>query len=393
MIKRVLRSIGLSLELPDIVIGIVVVLLGLTVLLGLLWGIAASRRQWFKLAQPLSQQLNLEQPLAAVRTVVTPYRGWLIAVIAATVVDLLVLAESLPPWLAALEVCLSFLLAVSVTLLGFKLFSALFDTYVLGATLEEEAKINTELLTLGKFVSKATIVLVVTLLGVVTVRQALEDPPTAPTASRETDRIQTPPRELPRKSAPAPDEPELREEESVPEAQPAPPASGGGDPSGPDPSDADAERARSQDSSGDPGEDAPAAAKATAQAPTREAARVVLPSPDPSVPPAADAPGSAPPSLRDRFRRAQAAAGTDAEADALAALVVALETTPAPATLPLRDADDAVGKARRQFTAAPPAATTLADSVVVHLSSRLGVFIDSAQRERAQRQLRRFGRE
>jgi len=161
MIKRVLRSIGLSLELPDIVIGIVVVLLGLTVLLGLLWGIAASRRQWFKLAQPLSQQLNLEQPLAAVRTVVTPYRGWLIAVIAATVVDLLVLAESLPPWLAALEVCLSFLLAVSVTLLGFKLFSALFDTYVLGATLEEEAKINTELLTLGKFVSKATIVLVV----------------------------------------------------------------------------------------------------------------------------------------------------------------------------------------------------------------------------------------
>lgn len=161
MLKRFLRFIDLSLELPDLLISIVVVLLGLTMLLVLLWGIAVSRRQWFNLAQPLTQNLNLDQPLAAVRTMVSPYQGWLIAVIIATGLDLAVLAEPLPPWLAALEVCLSFLLALGVILLGFKLFSALFDTYVLGATLEEEANINTELLTLGKFVSKATIVLMV----------------------------------------------------------------------------------------------------------------------------------------------------------------------------------------------------------------------------------------
>ncbi|ASC71602.1 putative Small Conductance Mechanosensitive Ion Channel protein [Halomicronema hongdechloris C2206] len=161
MIKRFLRAIGLSLDLPDVVIGIVVVLLGLTVLLGVLWGVAISRRRWLNLAQPWAQQLQLDQPLEVLQTVVSPYRGWLLAAVAATGVDLLVLANPMPPWLVGLEGLLSFLLAVSVTLLGFKLFSELFDTYVLGATLEEEAKINTELLTLGKFVSKAAIVLVV----------------------------------------------------------------------------------------------------------------------------------------------------------------------------------------------------------------------------------------
>ena len=67
----------------------------------------------------------------------------------------------MPSWLSVLEMFLSFLLAISATLLGFKLFSALFENYVLGATLENEAEINTELLTLGKFVSQAFIVLVV----------------------------------------------------------------------------------------------------------------------------------------------------------------------------------------------------------------------------------------
>ncbi|MGB3200966.1 MAG: mechanosensitive ion channel domain-containing protein, partial [Nodosilinea sp.] len=161
MLRRLLKSIGLSFDLPDVLVGIVTLALGITVLLIGFWAIAQSRQQWPKLARPVVEKLDLIEPLKMIQTIVYPYRVWLAIVAAATGLDLLVLTEPLPPWLALLEVLLSFLLAVSATLLGFKLFSVLFENYLLGATLQDEAEINTELLTLGKFVSKAAIVLVI----------------------------------------------------------------------------------------------------------------------------------------------------------------------------------------------------------------------------------------
>lgn len=161
MLRRFLKSIGLSFDLPDVLIGLVVVLLGLTVLLTLFFGVAMSRGKWLKLAKPMADRLNTAAPWQIFQTIVYPYRVWLAVVVVATALDLLVLAEPLPPWPALLEVLLSFMLAVSTTLLGFKLFSALFENYLLGATLQDEDQINTELLTLGKFVSKAAIVLVI----------------------------------------------------------------------------------------------------------------------------------------------------------------------------------------------------------------------------------------
>lgn len=161
MIRRLLKSIGLSFDLPDVLVGIVTVVLGITVLLIGLWAIAQSRQRWQKLARPVVEQLNLIEPLKILQTIVYPYRVWVAVVAAATAIDLLVLAQPLPGWLALLEVLLSFLLAVSATLLGFKLFAALYENYLLSATLQDDMEINTELLTLGKFVGKAAIVLVI----------------------------------------------------------------------------------------------------------------------------------------------------------------------------------------------------------------------------------------
>lgn len=160
MIRRLLKAIGLTFDLPDVLVSLVVVLLSLILLLALLWSVSLSRSKWLQSAQPLAQQWGLVEPLEAVRAVVYPYRIWLGIVVVAVLLDLIVLSYPIPLWLTWLEVGLSFVLAVSAAVLGFKLFDTLFDAYLLGATLEDGSQINTELLTLGKFVAKAAIVLI-----------------------------------------------------------------------------------------------------------------------------------------------------------------------------------------------------------------------------------------
>ncbi|MEM8544141.1 MAG: mechanosensitive ion channel domain-containing protein [Cyanobacteria bacterium P01_H01_bin.119] len=159
MIRRLLKSVGLTFDLPDVLIGIVVVLLTLTLLVGLFWGVGVFLTKRPKIADSILPELDMTQPLDVLQTIVYPYRFWMAVVGIAIALDLLVLANP-PAWIALIEIPLSLGLTVSATLLGFKLFSALFENYVLSAALEEEAKINTELLSLGKFVGKATIVLV-----------------------------------------------------------------------------------------------------------------------------------------------------------------------------------------------------------------------------------------
>lgn len=119
------------------------------------------KKTWQTMATPMAERLKLATPLKILQTVVSPYWGWLTIVVVATAIDLIVLAQPLPSWLAVIELICSLALTISVALLGFRLFSALFEDYLLGATLENEDEINTELLTLGAFVSKAAIVLIV----------------------------------------------------------------------------------------------------------------------------------------------------------------------------------------------------------------------------------------
>ncbi|MDY7013831.1 MAG: mechanosensitive ion channel, partial [Cyanobacteriota bacterium] len=109
----------------------------------------------------LTHWLDLVKSKHLFQTVIQPYQSWLIWVAAAIAVDLIVLTFPTPSWLILLEFPLSLLLAISTALLGFKLFSAFFENYVLGAVLEDETKINTELLALGKILTKASIVLII----------------------------------------------------------------------------------------------------------------------------------------------------------------------------------------------------------------------------------------
>ena len=161
MVGRLLRSVGLTFDLPEVLVSLVIVLLGLIVLLAILLGVAMPKKTWQTMATPMAERLKLATPLKILQTVVSPYWGWLTIVVVATAIDLIVLAQPLPSWLAVIELICSLVLTISVALLGFRLFSALFEDYLLGATLENEDEINTELLTLGAFVSKAAIVLIV----------------------------------------------------------------------------------------------------------------------------------------------------------------------------------------------------------------------------------------
>ncbi|RMG07877.1 MAG: hypothetical protein D6728_15870 [Cyanobacteria bacterium J055] len=114
-----------------------------------------------KLMDSLAHRFNSVESKEIFRTLIQPFQGWLIGVIAAIVIDLMVLAIPTPSWLILFEFPLSLLLAFSTTLLGFRLFEKLFDRYLLGAALEDESKINTELITLGKFLTKVFIVLII----------------------------------------------------------------------------------------------------------------------------------------------------------------------------------------------------------------------------------------
>ncbi|MBE9069399.1 hypothetical protein IQ260_22395, partial [Leptolyngbya cf. ectocarpi LEGE 11479] len=143
-----------DLAVPNLFAGIVAVLFGLLLLLAIFWGVSVSRQVSPKrptLTAPdrfdMAESSGIGQSLSIAQTVIAPYWVWLSGVLLAMTLDLVVLANPLPPWLSVLEIFLSFFLAISTIWLGFKLFSALFENYVLGATLENEDEINTELLT------------------------------------------------------------------------------------------------------------------------------------------------------------------------------------------------------------------------------------------------------
>jgi len=163
MFDRTLAVFSLNINLPDTVTStaIVMVLLSLISLLMIILIRGISSVKLPKLMDSLAHRFNSVESKEIFRTLIQPFQGWLIGVIAAIVIDLMVLAIPTPSWLILFEFPLSLLLAFSTTLLGFRLFEKLFDRYLLGAALEDESKINTELITLGKFLTKVFIVLII----------------------------------------------------------------------------------------------------------------------------------------------------------------------------------------------------------------------------------------
>ncbi|MEO0375271.1 MAG: mechanosensitive ion channel domain-containing protein [Cyanobacteria bacterium P01_A01_bin.17] len=143
---------------------------GLTVLLGLIAAIAlflVIGLSYLKIPtvfRLLVDRFSSAEFQEVYRTVVLPYQDWVIWTVLLTVADLSILIVVNQYGLQLLEFPLGLLVAISVIFLGFALFNALFDNYLLEVALEDQTKINSELLVLAKFISNAVIVLIVVFL-------------------------------------------------------------------------------------------------------------------------------------------------------------------------------------------------------------------------------------
>jgi MscS family membrane protein len=93
--------------------------------------------------------------------VIIPNKTLIKFIIPLIFIDALFLILDKPYWLKIIELFLGILIAFTIAILSVKLCQDFFDNYLLGVTLEEKTQINTELLSLGNFLTKATIVLMV----------------------------------------------------------------------------------------------------------------------------------------------------------------------------------------------------------------------------------------
>lgn len=140
---------------------------GLTVLLGLIAAIAlflVIGLSYLKIPtvfRLLVDRFSSAEFQEIYRTVVRPYQDWVIWTALLIVADLSVLVVVNRYGLLPLEFPLGLLVAISIIFLGFALFKKLFDNYLLEVALEDQTKINSELLVLAKFISNAVIVLIV----------------------------------------------------------------------------------------------------------------------------------------------------------------------------------------------------------------------------------------
>ncbi|MEM8780211.1 MAG: mechanosensitive ion channel domain-containing protein [Cyanobacteria bacterium P01_G01_bin.49] len=114
-----------------------------------------------KVFKTLVLQFSPEEVQGIYQHVFAPYQNWLRFIIILIVVNLLLILLPDLGWLNYFELPISILSALNINLLGFKLFEQFFDQYLLEVALQDRSKVNTELLVLSKFLSKAVIVLVV----------------------------------------------------------------------------------------------------------------------------------------------------------------------------------------------------------------------------------------
>jgi MscS family membrane protein len=137
------------------------VLLSLVFFLSFILLTGLSYLQITKFTQGLIHVFSSTKTKEIYQTVILPYQEWLSWSITLVVIDIIILTVPVPTWISFLEFPVGLIVALNVIFLGVKIFKELFDNYLLGVALEEKSKINSELLSLGKFLSKALIVLAV----------------------------------------------------------------------------------------------------------------------------------------------------------------------------------------------------------------------------------------
>lgn len=137
------------------------VLLGVVAAIALFLVIGLSYLQIPKVLRLLVERFSSAEFQEIYKTVVQPYQSWLLGSALLTVADLSILIVVNRYGLQVLEFPLGLLVAINIMFLGFSLFNKLFDNYLLEVALDDQAKINSELLVLAKFISNAVIVLIV----------------------------------------------------------------------------------------------------------------------------------------------------------------------------------------------------------------------------------------
>jgi MscS family membrane protein len=156
-----LQLSGLVRGLPEAPGVIIATLLSIITLLALLLLAGLSYIKQSDLSEGLLNQLASAQAREVYRDIIQPSQGQVIWIVIAAILDLFLLFNAVTGWLNIFEFLLSIAIAISIVNFGFKALSRFFDTYILGVTLEDESKINVELVTLAQFLAKTTLTLVI----------------------------------------------------------------------------------------------------------------------------------------------------------------------------------------------------------------------------------------
>ena len=155
--RKIVRLVGVpqTLEAGPMVFLTIITAVAILLIIGL---------SYLKLPQVsrlVVQRLSSAEFQDIYRGIIAPHQSWLLWTLILIVADIVILAVTQPYGLQIIEFPLGLLVAINVVFLGFTLFKDLFDTYLLEIALADQSKINSELLTLAKFVSNAAIVLII----------------------------------------------------------------------------------------------------------------------------------------------------------------------------------------------------------------------------------------
>ncbi len=157
---NVFRLLRQGTEFPDTLQVGSALFLAIIIFLFFLLITGISYLQLSKLSDALVRQARSTKFTKIYQDVILPDRQQIIVVFLLAIADSAILASPLPTWVKLFELPLGLLIAVATILLGFKVFNRFFDDYLLGVSLDDDSKINTELLALAQFLSKAVIILI-----------------------------------------------------------------------------------------------------------------------------------------------------------------------------------------------------------------------------------------
>ena len=155
---------GIKVGLPALLPGVLVVLFGMIAAIAVLLIAGFFYRGFPRLIDLLVGRFSSPAVGEVYQQVIQPNQLWIGLSTILLIVDLMVLILPKPEGLKWVEFLFSLLLAINAIFLSFDLFNRFFDRYLLEIALKDERKINSELLALARFLTKAAIVLTIAFL-------------------------------------------------------------------------------------------------------------------------------------------------------------------------------------------------------------------------------------